>query len=167
MFFDAERILAVREMIFANNKNDREAALQKILPFQKEDFTGIFKKLNGLPCNIRLLDPPLHEFLPTLEKDQESLAGKIGVDLSEIKNRMDNLEEFNPMLGHRGCRLGITYPEIYEFQTRAIIEAACDCLERGVEVLPEIMIPLTASVEEFTEIKKIISNEITRLKREK
>ena len=164
MFFDAERILAVREMIFANSKEDREAALEKILPFQKEDFIGIFKKLKGLPCNIRLLDPPLHEFLPSLEKDQALLAEQIGVELSEIKNRMENLEEFNPMLGHRGCRLGITYPEIYQFQARAILEAAIHCYKLGTDVLPEIMVPLTASTEEFKEVKRIILEEIEYLK---
>jgi pyruvate, orthophosphate dikinase len=164
MFFDAERILAVREMIFANSKEERELALAKILPFQKEDFIGIFKALKGLPCNIRLLDPPLHEFLPTLEKDQLGLAEKVGVELAEIKNRMENLEEFNPMLGHRGCRLGITYPEIYQFQTRAILEAAIDCYRSGVDVNPEIMVPLTASIEEFREVKKIICAEINLLK---
>ena len=164
MFFDAERILAVREMIFANSRKDREIALQKILPFQQEDFMGIFKKLKGLPCNIRLLDPPLHEFLPALEKDQEVLATKIGVDHSEIRNRMDNLEEFNPMLGHRGCRLGITYPEIYQFQTRAIMQAAIDCYKSGVEVTPEIMVPLIASTQEFREVKKIIMEEINAIR---
>ncbi len=163
MFFDSERILAVREMIFANSKKDRELALHKILPFQKEDFIGIYEKLNGLPCNIRLLDPPLHEFLPSLEKDQASLAVKIGVELKDIKNRMDNLDEFNPMLGHRGCRLGITYPEIYRFQTRAIFEAAVDCYRRGVGVCPEIMVPLTSSIEEFRMVKEIIIREIVEL----
>jgi len=166
MFFDAERILAVREMIFANTKENREHALEKILPFQKKDFIGIYKKLKGLPCNIRLLDPPLHEFLPTLEKDQEGLAKKIGVEVSEVKNRMENLQEFNPMLGHRGCRLGITYPEIYQFQTRAIMEAALECYEGGVDVNPEIMVPLIASAEEFIEVKKIILQEINKLKTE-
>ena len=163
MFFDAERILAVREMIFANNLQDRKNALEKILPFQKEDFFGIFKALKGLPCNIRLLDPPLHEFLPSLEKDQKHLAVQINVEHLEVKNRMENLEEFNPMLGHRGCRLGITYPEIYQIQTRAIMEAAIDCHKAGINVSPEIMVPLIASEEEFIEVKKIILDEISIL----
>ena len=166
MFFDKERILAVREMIFANNLSEREEALAKILPFQKEDFEGIFSELNGLPCNIRLLDPPLHEFLPHSMSDRQQLADSLQKDIEEINQRDQFLKEFNPMLGHRGCRLGITYPEIYRVQTRAIIEAAMSCHKKGIKVLPEIMIPLTSTAEEFRIIKEDILSEIDLIKSE-
>lgn len=159
MFFAPERILAVREMIFANTKEERQKALDKILPFQKSDFEGIFSEMKGLPVNIRLLDPPLHEFLPHKESEMEELADVLGVDLSVIKQRQSNLHEFNPMLGHRGCRLGITYPEIYKMQVRAIMEAAISTASRGLEVIPEIMIPLIASAKEL-EILKAESIEV-------
>lgn len=118
MFFAPERILAVREMIFAENVKDRKKALDKLLPFQREDFTGIFREMNGMPVNIRLLDPPLHEFLPHTEKDRKELAESLGISEKMIEERNDSLHEFNPMLGHRGCRLAITYPEIYLMQVR-------------------------------------------------
>jgi pyruvate,orthophosphate dikinase len=154
MFFAPERILAVREMIFAQNKEERELALAKLLPFQKEDFIGIFKVMNGKPVNIRLLDPPLHEFLPHEEAEQKELAQSLKVSVETIKNRGSFLHEFNPMLGHRGCRLAITYPEIYLMQIRAIIEAAIECKNTGVKVFPEIMIPLTMDLTEFQILKK-------------
>lgn len=148
MFFAPERILAVREMIFATTVKDRELALAKILPFQKQDFIEIFREMKGLPVNIRLLDPPLHEFLPHKDEELEELADVLGLDKGVIEQRRDSLHEFNPMLGHRGCRLGITYPEIYKMQVKAIMEAALEVQADGGDVIPEIMIPLVgASME--------------------
>lgn len=149
MFFAPERILAVREMIFAERKEERERALEKLLPYQREDFEAIFKAMDGRPVNIRLLDPPLHEFLPHKDEEMQELADTIGVDFLIIEQRKNALHEFNPMLGHRGCRLGITYPEIYKMQVRAIMEAAVNMSSQGIEVIPEIMIPLIASSKEL------------------
>ena len=167
MFFAPERILAVREMIFAENEQDRKKALDKLLPFQRLDFNGIFKEMDGLPVNIRLLDPPLHEFLPHTEKDQKELAQVLGIDSKKVKERNDALHEFNPMLGHRGCRLAITYPEIYLMQVRAIIEAAIESELAGVKVLPEIMIPLTSELKEYSLIKDECMAEIEQVFKEK
>ncbi len=167
MFFEKDRILAVREMIFASNVKEREAALLKILPYQREDFVGIFTVLNGLPVNIRLLDPPLHEFLPHSIEDKKELADSLNLDLKIIEERGDQLHEFNPMLGHRGCRLGVTFPEIYRMQVKAIIEAALICSEKGISVLPEIMIPLIALEGELTLLKKEAIEEIERVFKEK
>ncbi|WP_408097918.1 pyruvate, phosphate dikinase [Peredibacter sp. HCB2-198] len=167
MFFAPERILAVREMIFAENEKDRKKALDKLLPFQRSDFAGIFKELNGLPANIRLLDPPLHEFLPHNEKDQQELAAVLGINVNAVKERNDALHEFNPMLGHRGCRLAVTYPEIYLMQVRAIIEAAIDADKAGIKVLPEIMIPLITEVREYSMIKEECKAEIEKVFKEK
>lgn len=167
MFFAPERILAVREMIFAENEKDRKKALDKLLPFQRQDFNGIFKEMNGLPVNIRLLDPPLHEFLPHAEKDQKELADALGLNIKQIKERNDSLHEFNPMLGHRGCRLAITYPEIYLMQVRAIIEAAIESDKKGIKVLPEIMIPLTSELKEYSTIKEECKSEIEKVFKEK
>ena len=157
MFFEGDRITAVREMILAANVEDRRKALNKLLPFQKEDFVGIFRAMAGKPVTIRLLDPPLHEFLPHDEKGQQEMAAIMGVPLETVKAKVDSLHEFNPMLGHRGCRLGISYPEITEMQTRAIIEAAVELKQEGVEVLPEIMVPLVGTLEEFTNQKSLIN----------
>lgn len=167
MFFEKDRILAVREMIFANNLNDRQKALDKILPFQREDFVGIFTVLNNLPVNIRLLDPPLHEFLPHTEEDKKELSASLGVDMKAIEQRGEQLHEFNPMLGHRGCRLGVTFPEIYRMQVKAIIEAALICADQGITVLPEIMIPLVAVEGELTMLKEDAVKEIERIFKEK
>lgn len=167
MFFAPERILAVREMIFAENEKDRKKALDKLLPFQRSDFVGIFKEMNGLPVNIRLLDPPLHEFLPHSEKDQKELAEVLGIELKTVRERNDALHEFNPMLGHRGCRLAITYPEIYLMQVRAIIEAAIEAEKAGVKVYPEIMIPLTSELKEYSVIKEECKTEIEKVFKEK
>lgn len=167
MFFAPERILAVREMIFAENEKDRKKALDKLLPFQRSDFAGIFKELNGLPANIRLLDPPLHEFLPHNEKDQQELATVLGISVKAVKERNDALHEFNPMLGHRGCRLAVTYPEIYLMQVRAIIEAAIEADKAGIKVLPEIMIPLITEVKEYSMIKDECKAEIEKVFKEK
>ncbi len=149
MFFAPERISAVREMILADDTEGRKRALIKLLPMQKGDFIEIFKVMKGLPVTIRLLDPPLHEFLPHTEEDIRSLAASMEVPVEKLKARNRSLAEFNPMLGHRGCRLGITYPEIYEMQVRAIMEAACELSKQKVKVIPEIMIPLVGHVNEL------------------
>jgi pyruvate, orthophosphate dikinase len=167
MFFAPERILAVREMIFAQNEKDRKQALDKLLPFQRADFAGIFKEMNGFPVNIRLLDPPLHEFLPHQEKDRKELAESLGITVKQVEERNDSLHEFNPMLGHRGCRLAITYPEIYLMQVRAIIEAAIESDKNGIKVLPEIMIPLTSELREYAEIQNECKAEIEKVFAEK
>ncbi len=155
MFFDAERIAAVREMILSEDLEGREKALAKILPMQKGDFIGIFREMKGLPVTIRLLDPPLHEFLPQEDKDIEELSRTMKVSVNALKSKVDFLHEFNPMLGHRGCRLGITYPEIYDMQVRAIMEAACELVKNeGFSIVPEIMIPLIATVSELRVLKQ-------------
>jgi pyruvate,orthophosphate dikinase len=150
MFFDAGRIAAVREMILAEDLEGRQKALAKILPMQKGDFIGIFREMKGLPVTIRLLDPPLHEFLPQEEKDIDALAKTMGVSPQQLRHKVEFLHEFNPMLGHRGCRLGLTYPEIYDMQVQAIMEAACELVKNeGFAIIPEIMIPLIATVSEL------------------
>ncbi|CAH2030237.1 pyruvate, phosphate dikinase [Trichlorobacter ammonificans] len=154
MFFEAERIAAVREMILAADVEGREKALAKILPMQKGDFIGIFREMKGLPVTIRLLDPPLHEFLPQEDKDIDELSRTMGVPAATLKHKVEFLHEFNPMLGHRGCRLGITFPEIYDMQVRAIMEAACELVKNeGFSIVPEIMIPLIATVKELAVLK--------------
>ncbi|HEX8342274.1 MAG TPA: pyruvate, phosphate dikinase [Tepidisphaeraceae bacterium] len=153
MFFDPERIHHMREMILASDVESRKAALDKLLPYQKEDFVGIFKAMNGLPVTIRLLDPPLHEFLPHGEHDQAELAKSLGMTAQAVKNRVDQLHEANPMLGHRGDRLAVTYPEILEMQVRAILEAAVEVKKAGIKVLPEIMIPLAGTAKELEYLK--------------
>jgi len=150
MFFEGDRVMAVREMILAADLTGRERALDKIMPMQKGDFLGIFREMKGLPVTIRLLDPPLHEFLPHTDKELEELAEEMKVSVQVLKNKVDSLHEFNPMLGHRGCRLGITYPEIYDMQVRAIMEAACELVKNeGYDIVPEIMIPLVGEVKEL------------------
>ncbi len=149
MFFEGDRIIAVREMILAENEKDRRQALKKLLPYQKKDFVGIFKEMDGLPVTIRLLDPPLHEFLPHEEKNQRQMAREMKVPLEKIKRRVTELHEANPMLGFRGCRLAVIYPEIQEMQVRAIFQAACEVSRKGVKVLPEIMIPIVNTVKEL------------------
>jgi pyruvate,orthophosphate dikinase len=156
MFFEADRIKAVREMILAEDREGRERALKKILPMQKKDFIEIFKVMEGLPVTIRLLDPPLHEFLPHTDEELEELSKEMGVPLERLKAKNKALHEFNPMLGHRGCRLGITFPEIYEIQVRAIMEAACELTKQGVKVIPEIMIPLIAHVNELKVMRELV-----------
>ena len=149
MFFEGNRIDAMREMILADNLADRKKALAKILPYQKEDFVGIFKELKGLPATIRFLDPPLHEFLPHDHAAQKDLAAKMGVPVEKIKQRVKELHEFNPMLGFRGCRLGIVYSEISEMQSRAVFEAAAEVQKAGIKVKPEVMIPLVGFKKEL------------------
>jgi pyruvate,orthophosphate dikinase len=155
MFFEADRIAAVREMILADTVEARKKALAKILPMQKGDFIGIFREMKGLPVTIRLLDPPLHEFLPHEAKDIDSLAQTMGVSAQALKAKVDYLHEFNPMLGHRGCRLGVTFPEIYDLQVQAIMEAACELTaNEGFTLIPEIMIPLVATVSELKSLRE-------------
>ncbi|MEA3493644.1 MAG: pyruvate, phosphate dikinase [Candidatus Margulisiibacteriota bacterium] len=156
MFFEGDRIKAVREMILADNLEGRKKALAKLLPIQKADFVGIFKAMKGLPVTIRLLDPPLHEFVPHEAAQQHEMAEEMGVNVKKIKQKIAALHEFNPMLGHRGCRLGIIYPEITEMQARAIMEAACELKKNGVAVKPEIMVPLISDVAEFKNQEAII-----------
>ena len=157
MFFDAARITAVRQMILASDEAGRRAALDRLLPEQRSDFDGIFEAMAGLPVTVRLLDPPLHEFLPTQENEFAEVAEAAGVDVDTLKRRASELHEFNPMLGHRGCRLGVTYPEIYEMQARAIFEAAIDVAERsGAAPIPEVMIPLVATKRELDLMKAVV-----------
>ncbi|HMW17834.1 MAG TPA: pyruvate, phosphate dikinase [Accumulibacter sp.] len=156
MFFEGDRIKAVREMILADDEAGRRRALAKLLPIQRGDFEGLFREMSGLPVTIRLLDPPLHEFVPHDEENQRIMAHEMNVPLGVIKMRVDDLHEFNPMMGHRGCRLGISYPEITEMQTRAIIEAAMNMKAKGFDVKAEIMIPLVGTVREFNAQAKII-----------
>ncbi len=152
MFFAEDRIRAVREMILADDLKGRKHALAKLLPMQRKDFIGIFKAMNGLPVTIRLLDPPLHEFLPTTVEQFKRLSREMKVKATKLVERAEQLHESNPMLGHRGCRLGITYPEVYEMQVEAIFEAAAQCAAKGIDVRPEVMIPLVGTVREFTEL---------------
>ncbi len=167
MFFGGDRTLAIREMILAKDEEARRAALAKLLPFQREDFSGIFTAMNGLPVTIRLLDPPLHEFVPHDEKGQQELAAEVGVDAAEIASRVESLHEFNPMLGHRGCRLSITYPEILEMQVTAIVEAAIECTAKGVDAKPEIMIPLVGTEAELKTLREKTEETIAKVKADK
>jgi len=156
MFFEVDRIKAMREMILSDTVKGRKEALDQLLPMQREDFEGIFEAMEGLPVTVRLLDPPLHEFVPHVLATQKELANDMHISLEAVKSKIAELEEFNPMLGHRGCRLGITYPEITEMQARAIIEAALNLKKRGVEAKPEIMVPLIGTIAEFESQEKII-----------
>jgi pyruvate,orthophosphate dikinase len=165
MFFD--HIEPMREMILAQTPEARKTALDKLLPYQRQDFEGLFKAMNGLPVTIRTLDPPLHEFLPHDAKGQQEVAKKLGVDADVIADRVKALHEFNPMLGFRGCRLGIVYPEITEMQCRAIFEAACNVHKAGTKVEPEIMIPLVGFLPELKEQAKIVHEVATKVFAEK
>ena len=167
MFFDAERIPDMRAMILSDNEEGRRAALARLLPYQKQDFKDLFKIMEGMPVVIRLLDPPLHEFLPHTDAEMQELADKMGMTLQQVKNRANALHEANPMLGHRGCRLPITYPEICEMQTRAIIEAAIECADAGIKVVPEIEVPLTGSKKELDIVKNIIDTTAEKVFAEK
>ncbi|MFN8012245.1 MAG: pyruvate, phosphate dikinase [Holophagaceae bacterium] len=167
MFFEGERILPVREMILATDLEGRKAALAKLLPIQRADFEGIYRAMDGLPVNIRLLDPPLHEFLPQDAEGQAEMAAVMGVPPETVRRRVEQLHEFNPMLGHRGCRLGITFPEIYRMQVRAIAEAALNAGSAGVKALPEIMIPLIGTVRELAFLKAELLDEIVQVNRER
>jgi len=167
MFFEGEKIVAMREMILAKDEAGRRKALDKLLPMQRTDFEGIFEAMHELPVTVRLLDPPLHEFVPHDDKGQQEMADVMGVDISVIKHKVEDLEEFNPMLGHRGCRLGNTYPEITEMQTRAIIEAALNLKKKGVVAIPEIMIPLTGTLEEMVMQEGIVRDTIAKVFKER
>ena len=164
MFFGGERILAMREMIVAETKDDREAALKKLLPIQRKDFEGIFKAMKGLPVTVRLLDPPLHEFVPHDDKAQKELAKATGLKPKAIKARVEALHEQNPMLGHRGCRLSITYPEILVMQVTAITEAALNCKKKKIDAKPEIMIPLVGTVQELRVLRELAEQTIKEVK---
>ena len=163
MFFENEKIKAMREMILADNTQGREKALAKLLPYQKQDFYGILKAMDGYPVNIRLLDPPLHEFVPHDLKGQQTMADDMGISVEEIQRRVNSLSEHNPMLGHRGCRLGNTYPEITAMQTKAILGAAIDLKKEGFDPHPEIMVPLIGIVNEFDEQEKVIRETAQKL----
>ena len=156
MFFEGDRIKAVREMILADNLEGRKKALAKLLPMQREDFYGILNAMEGYGVTIRLLDPPLHEFVPHEEDAQMEMAREMGISIDAVKAKVSSLHEFNPMLGHRGCRLGITFPEITEMQARAIFEAACQLTKEGVDARPEVMVPLVGAVKELASQKEII-----------
>ena len=162
MFFGEERIREMRRMIISESEEERRSVLENLLPYQREDFIEIFEAMDGLPVTVRLLDPPLHEFLPDEEEEVEALAKELGIKTIELKRKIRLLSEFNPMLGHRGCRLGITYPEITEMQARAILEAAVEVQNRGKEVYPEIMIPLVGTAEEFIHEQHVV-DEIAEL----
>ncbi|MEM4605873.1 MAG: pyruvate, phosphate dikinase [Candidatus Pacearchaeota archaeon] len=164
MFFEGERIVSMRKMILADSEKERKSALNELLPYQRSDFEGIFEVMNGLPVIIRLLDPPLHEFLPKEENEIKELSKKINVPVEKIKNRIKELHEFNPMLGFRGCRLGVVYPEISEMQARAIFEAAINCASKGIKAIPEIEVPNVISDKEFKLIKDIIEKVAEELK---
>ncbi|MEE2752635.1 MAG: pyruvate, phosphate dikinase [Candidatus Latescibacterota bacterium] len=170
MFFETDRIKWVREMILANDEAGRRRALDKLLPIQRKDFEGIFKAMSGLPVTIRLLDPPLHEFLPHEKDQQADMARQMGISTRKLREKVESLNEFNPMLGHRGCRLGITYPEIYEMQVRAIIEAAVGAKKKKIKAIPEIMIPLVGTVKEFTVLREMtdrVAKEVMAAKKTK
>ncbi len=168
MFFDEDRIPAVREMIVARTEEARRKALAKLLPMQKGDFKGIYEVMEDRPVTIRLLDPPLHEFLPHDDEDIRELAGDMGISFEELKATVVKLQEFNPMLGHRGCRLAVTYPEIAEMQTRAIIEAAIEVMqEKGIDILPEIMIPLVGEAKELKYVKDVVVETAEAVMKEK
>ncbi|MBL4939839.1 MAG: pyruvate, phosphate dikinase, partial [Lutibacter sp.] len=156
MFFEGDRIWAIREMILAEDLAGRKEALAKLLPIQREDFYGILEAMDGYGVTVRLLDPPLHEFTPNDDASQAEMAERLGISVDVVKAKVDSLHEFNPMLGHRGCRLGNTYPEITEMQARAIIEAACDLKAKGFNPKPEIMVPLIGTMEEYVMQEKII-----------
>ncbi len=167
MFFEGERIMAMREMILADDEIDRRKALEKLLPYQRDDFEGILEAMAGYGVTIRLLDPPLHEFVPHEEENQAEMAAEMGISVEDVKAKVESLHEFNPMLGHRGCRLGNTYPEITEMQARAIIEAACNLKAKGVDARPEIMVPLIGTVEEFKLQENIIRDTAEKVFEEK
>ena len=165
MFFEGDRITAMREMIVADEEEDRRNALDRLLPYQKEDFTGIFKAMKNLPVTIRLLDPPLHEFLPHDPKAQAALAKRLGVKPAKVKRRVTELHEMNPMLGHRGCRLAVSYPEILEMQVRAIVEAAIECKKQRINAQPEIMIPLVGTAEELSLLRERAEQVVEEVKK--
>ncbi len=164
MFFEGDRIKAMRQMILSETREDRIKALEKLLPYQRDDFIGLFKAMKGLPVTIRLIDPPLHEFVPHEDKQQSELAHLMGIPVAKVKQRVAALHEANPMLGHRGCRLCVTYPEILDMQVRAIVEATIDCLRSNIKALPEIMIPLVGTIKELTYLRDQVEKTIAAVK---
>ena len=168
MFFEEDRIPKIRKMILSETVEDREKALNELIPFQKGDFKAMYKVLNGLPMTVRYLDPPLHEFLPTEEEDIIALAKDMNISVEKLKEKISDLHEFNPMMGHRGCRLAVTYPEIAKMQTRALMEAAIEVSEEeGIEIVPEIMIPLVGEEKELKFVKDIVVETAELVKKEK
>ncbi|MCB0384867.1 MAG: pyruvate, phosphate dikinase, partial [Bdellovibrionales bacterium] len=167
MFFGADRIDVVREMIMADSRAERQAALERILPMQQKDFRGLFEEMDGLPVTIRLLDPPLHEFLPHSDEEMAELAKRLGWELERLRAKVRSLSEMNPMLGHRGCRLAISYPEIYQMQAKAIALAVVDAIKAGKKVLPEIMIPLVATRAELSVLRKDVEEVVAEVQRAK
>ena len=167
MFFDPKRIMAMRKMILAESEHERRSAVMELLPYQRKDFNGILNTMAGKPVTIRLLDPPLHEFIQLNDLQVKDLANELNVSEQKIRDRIANLHEFNPMLGHRGCRLGIAYPEITEMQARAIFEATADLVAKGVNVMPEVMVPLVGSNTEFENQETIIRNTADAVMKEK
>jgi pyruvate,orthophosphate dikinase len=164
MFFEGDRITDMREMILASTEDERRSALNKLLPYQRKDFKGIFSAMEGLPVTVRLLDPPLHEFLPHEEYLQSELADHLGVPVERVRSRVNQLHEANPMLGHRGCRLSVTYPEILEMQVTAITEAAIECAREGIQARPEIMIPLVGVAKELSLLREKVDSTISQTK---
>lgn len=167
MFFGPERIDVVRQMIMAENREERVAALDQLLPIQKSDFVGLFEAMDGYPVTIRLLDPPLHEFLPHSDEEVQELATRLGWNVDRLRTKVRNLKEFNPMLGHRGCRLAVTYPEIYQMQARAIAEAAAEVVSKGKKLVPEIMIPIVGTEGELTRMKTLVDDEVVKAQRQR
>ena len=167
MFFEEERIFNFRRMITADTEEKRREALEKILPYQRSDFEGLFRSMEGYSVTIRFLDPPLHEFLPHTDEEIKPLAESLGMTFEALKNRVISLKEFNPMMGHRGCRLAITYPEIAEMQTRAVIEAAINVEKEGIKTHPEIMIPLIGDLKELKYVKNIVTTIADKVMAEK
>ena len=168
MFFDADRIPKIRRMILSDTVEEREAALNELIPFQKGDFKAMYKALEGRPMTVRYLDPPLHEFVPHTEEEMAELAKDMGLTLEVVKQRCDDLHEFNPMMGHRGCRLAVTYPEIAKMQTRAVMEAAIEVNEEeGWNIIPEIMIPLVGEKKELKYVKDVVVETAEQVKAEK
>jgi pyruvate,orthophosphate dikinase len=168
MFFDEKRIISVRQMILSETLEDRKLALEKLLPYQRSDFVEIFKIMSGLPVTVRLLDPPLHEFLPKTEKDIEDISKELNITNQNIKSRINELHEQNPMLGHRGCRLGISFPEIYQMQCQAIFEALAECKKKKLKpVIPEIMIPLVSTTAEIEILRKLVDGVAKEIQKKK
>ena len=168
MFFNPDRIPKIRKMILSDTTEEREAALNELIPFQKADFKGIYKAMEGRPVTIRFLDPPLHEFVPNTPEEIKAMADEMGISADEVQRRCDDLKEFNPMMGHRGCRLSVTFPEIARMQTRAVIEAAIEVKEEnGYDIVPEIMVPLVGDVKELAFVKKEIVDTAEKVKAEK
>ena len=168
MFFEADRIPVVREMIVSKTEEQRRAALDKLLPMQRKDFEGLYEAMEGHPVTIRFLDPPLHEFLPHKDEEIKELANEMGLTFDDLKNTVESLHEFNPMMGHRGCRLSVSYPEIAEMQTRAVIEAAINVNKaKGLNIVPEIMIPLVGEIKELKYVKDIVVKTADKIMEEK